>query len=241
MQYAFYVNIIGDLGFILVLLIVLMSLWGAFSGSGRSRNLSLLQFFGFIFLLVSIFVVILARMGIISTVGPLSDWMLWGQYLDFGMRSLFLFFIVVYVVMWAYPDFFSVRKWAYIVFLIGPIVVEIFMFLAFGDGAYTQLWLISWIVLAILYMALIPLFASFKYTKQDRIRGTPRVKWIWLTLVGLLSWFFGEMILSFGQLLSMAVTLTNSIALTIISFHTFGWFLFLVGFIFQRRSIRAST
>ncbi|MFX1482176.1 MAG: hypothetical protein ACFFCP_03200 [Promethearchaeota archaeon] len=241
MQYELYVNIIGDLGFIMVLLIVLLSLWGAFSGSGRSRNLSLLQFFGFIFLLASVFVVMLARMGIISSVGPSSDWMLWGQYLDFGMRSLFLFFIVTYVVTWAYPDFFSLRKWAYIVFLIGPIVVEFFMFLAFGDGTYTQLWLISWIVLAILYMALIPLFATVKYTGQDRILGTPRVKWIWLTLVGLLSWFFGEMILSFGQLLSLGVTMTNSIALAIVCLHTFGWFLILVGFIFQGRSIRAST
>ncbi|MDH4214321.1 MAG: hypothetical protein OEV85_10400 [Candidatus Thorarchaeota archaeon] len=241
MQYELYVNTIGALGFIIVLLIILLSLWGAFSGSGRSRNLSLLQFFGFIFLLVSVVVVMLARMGIISTVGPLSDWTLWGQYLNFGMRYLFLFFIAIYVVMWAYPDFFSVRKWAYIVFLIGPIVVEIFMFLAFGNGAYTQLWLISWIVLAILYMVLIPLYASVKYTRQDRIRGTPRVKWIWLTLVGLLSWFFGEMIVSFGQLLSLGVTLTNSIALTIVSFHTFGWFLILVGSIFQGRSIRASA
>jgi hypothetical protein len=89
-------------------------------------------------------------------------------------------------------------------------------------------------------MAVIPVYATLRYTQQDRIRGSPLVKWIWVTLLGLLIWFFGEALLVTGSILQLpggvdwfsAIDAMNTSSLVI------AWFLILVGFVFQARTSR---
>ncbi|MFW9800997.1 MAG: hypothetical protein ACFFD9_11215, partial [Candidatus Thorarchaeota archaeon] len=127
-----------------------------------------------------------------------GSWAAWARYVDFGLRGAYLAFLVIYVIMWAFPKFFSERKWAIIVVLIGPIVYEILMFGTFSISptTYRLAYLLTGLSLAVLYMALIPIYATYHYTRQDRVRGSPQVMWIWVVLIGLLLWFSGEAVLT---------------------------------------------
>ncbi len=114
---------------------------------------------------------------------------------------------------------------------------------AINSNMYAPAWLATGLVLAILYMVLIPLYATYVYTRQDRIRGSPQVMWIWVVLIGLLFWFFGEAVLGLSQMLQWPGwnSFFSETAVAIVGSHTIGWYLILIGFFFQRRAIQSRT
>ncbi|MFW9944345.1 MAG: hypothetical protein ACFFB7_05050 [Candidatus Sifarchaeia archaeon] len=241
MQFELLVSSMGLLGTIAIFLVALFMLWGIFSRSGRGRTLSLLGFLVAILAATGWLVVDFAKSGIIS----LTDWNAWGRYVDFGVRGIWMFLLLIYVIMWGLPDFLSQRKWAVIIFLIVPIIYEILMYGTFAIDSITfgPAWLATGLVLAILYMAIIPLYATVVYTRQDRIRGTSGVIWIWLAMVGLLVWFLGELVLGISQILQLPGwnSWFSAIGATIASAHVIGWFLLFIGFALQARTSQAGT
>ncbi|MHA2303679.1 MAG: hypothetical protein ACXACD_22305, partial [Candidatus Thorarchaeota archaeon] len=132
MQFELLVNSISLLGLIPVFLLILLMLWSIYTSTGRGRTLSFVAFLISVSVAVAWATTTLTRMGILSRDFPSSDWTIWGQYLDWGFRGAYMFLIAIYVIVWAFPDFFSERKWAFIVALIGSIVYEILMFSAFS-------------------------------------------------------------------------------------------------------------
>jgi hypothetical protein len=214
-------------------------LWGIIAGTGRSRNLSIMGFLISLFVLVGFVVVQSTRLGMIL----LADWVNWGRYVDFGVRGLWLFLIFIYMFMWAFPDLLNEKKWILIVALILPIIYELMMFIAFGNSAFIDMWLAIEVVSVVVYMAIVPLYATFSYTKQDRVKGTPRVLWIWVTFLGVFLWFIGEFVLGIGMLFQLPgydSYISDLGVITMIA-HAVGWLVMLLGFVFQRRAIQASS
>ncbi|MFX1261286.1 MAG: hypothetical protein ACFFAZ_04300 [Promethearchaeota archaeon] len=237
MQFELLVNSMGIIGMIPIFLLVLLMLWGFIGGSGRTRTLSLLAFLGYLFVAIGWLVVTMERMNM-----PLMDWSL-ARYIDFGVRGIWLFLLAVYCFIWALPDLINERKWLVIVLLILPIVYEALMIGTFSivSSPYRDAWLVTDAVFVTIYMALIPLYTTIRYVGQDRIKGTARVMWIWLTLIGVLIWFFGELLLGSSQLLNMPGwnSFFSSIGLTVVSTHAIGWWIILLGNFFQRRALQA--
>jgi hypothetical protein len=235
MQFEMYVNNIGLLSLVPVVLLIILTLWGVFTSSGRRRTLSLLGFLMFLSVLASQLVLNLTRLNILSSI----DWALWGVYVDFGMMGFYMFLILLYAIIFAFPDFFNARKWIFILPLIGAIIYWGLMVgaLAFSS-LYETAWLATGLVLVILYMILIPLYATFQYTRQDRNRGSPKVIWTWVILLGGIIWAIGLAYFFGGWLLMLPgyASFFSQFALTIVSLFTTGWFLILIGFIFQRRA-----
>ncbi|MFX0106697.1 MAG: hypothetical protein ACFE7R_00255 [Candidatus Hodarchaeota archaeon] len=241
MQFQVLVNNLSLLGLIAIALLILVMLFGIIRGSGRSRTLALLGFLGFLSAAIGWVVVGFVRTGVIN----LADWALWGRYIDFGTRGIWLFLLAAYAIILGFPDFLRERKWAIIVVLIGPIIYEILMYGTFSISSdiYETAWLVTGLILAIMYMLVIPLFATLRYVKQDGIRGTPQVKWIWVVLLGVLIWFFGELVLGASQLLQLPGwnSFFGEIGLMIVSAHVFGWWIILVGYILQMRAIQSGS
>ena len=239
MQVVSYVNGMGLLSIVLLFLLILFFLVGIIRNLGRTRNLSLFGFLISIFALIGWVVVTLIRMGIAS----ITDWIQWGRYVDFGVRGIWAFLLLMYVVVWAFPDYFNERKWALIVALILPLIYEVLMFVAFSDLAFINAFLASDVILIVIYMAIIPLYATVNYIRQDRIRGTPRVKWIWVTLLGLMFWFIGELVLGVSMWFQLPGydSYFSTLGVTIMVTHTIGWIVLLIGFVFQERSIQSSA
>jgi hypothetical protein len=235
MQFELFVHSLGLLGLIPVVLMVILGLWGVFTSSGRQRTLLLLGFLIFLSVFLAQLVVQLTRLGFL----PYSAWSLWGQYVDFGMIGFYMFLIVLYAIILAFPTFFNERKWIIIVPLIGLIVYEALMYSAnaISFALYGAAWLWTGLVLAILFMIVIPLYATFQYTRQDRIRGSPQVIWIWVFMLGALIWAIATSLLFGGWLFQLPGydSFFSSLAMTMVSSLTIGWYLILVGFIFQRR------
>lgn len=239
MQNVLLIDSFGLLGSLALILLLILMLWGTISGTGRSRNLSLLGFLISFFVIVGWIVTTFSRLGITSFL----DWVNWGRYVDFGVRGLWLFLIFIYMFMWAFQDVLSEKKWILLIALILPLVYEIVMLIAFGNSAFIDMWLALEVVYVVIYLGLIPFYATFSYTRQERVRGTPRVIWIWVTLIGVLLWFIGEFILGIGMLFQLPGydSWISDLFVIIIIAHALGWLVMLLGFIFQRRAIQASV
>ncbi|MFW9966674.1 MAG: hypothetical protein ACFFEA_05915 [Candidatus Thorarchaeota archaeon] len=241
MQFEIIVNSMGILAMIPAFLLMLLMLYGVFTDTGRNRTLALLGFVAFLCAAVGFLTVSLTRVNILTGL----DWANWGRYLNFGLRGIWLFLLVMYMMVLAFPDFLSARKWLVIVAIIGPIIYEILMFSTFSISSttYGQAWLLTGLVLSILYMALIPLYATLRYTQLDRFRGSSQVKWVWLVLIGLLFWFIGELVLGLSQLLELPGwnSFFSGIGLMIVSAITIGWWLILLGYVFFGRTSQSGT
>ncbi|MFW9794689.1 MAG: hypothetical protein ACFFEE_10330 [Candidatus Thorarchaeota archaeon] len=240
MQYQLLVESLGLLSLLLLFLLLLLMLWGIIRGTGRSRNLSLMGFLISLFVIIGWIVVSLSRQGIITGM----DWIEWGRYVDFGVRGLWLFLIFMYMALWAFPDHISEKKWILIVALILPLIYEILMFVAFAYYPdFIEMWLALEVITVVIYMAIVPLYATFRYTKQENVRGTPRVLWIWVTFLGVLLWFIGEFVLGISMLFQLPGydSYFSDLGAIIMSTHTLGWLVMLLGFVFQRRAIQLST
>jgi len=238
MQFELLVQSLTLLQMIPVILVMLLMLWGVFAGTGRSRNLSLLAFL----IALSYAIVLLSFAAVKLDWITGTDWVNWGTYVAGGMTGVYLALLIIYVTIWAFPNFFSERKWAIIVALIGPIVYELLLFsttpwTAYGLGLA---WRATALILGVLYMIVIPLYATFHYTRQDRIRGSPLVKWTWVVLIGLLFWSFGEATIIIAQIMELSGWFWTEVGLAQVSMQTIGWYLILVGFVFQRRAIQSA-
>jgi hypothetical protein len=173
-----------------------------------------------------------------------TDWVNWGAYVNFGMRGPIYFLLVIFVTIWAVPDFFSERKWAVIIALLGPIVYELLMFSYFAiSNIYAPAFWFTMLVVSLLYMAVIPLMATIQRTRKDDVRGSARVIWFWVVLIGILLWFFGDAILAAEQFLQLPgyANVNDELSLLLNSAHASGWYLILIGFIFQQRASKADT
>lgn len=234
MQFEVIVNSMGLLNLIPVFLLLIITLWGAFTSSGRDRILPLLGFLIVLSFAVGQLVVQLTRLLIL----PLSYWSYWGMYVDFGLMGIYMFLIVLYALIGTFPDFFNARKWIVIVPLIGLIVYEILMYnaLAVSFILYGTAWLATALTLVLLFMIVFPLYATFRGTQQDSIRGTPRVKWNWINTLGVLLWAFGLLALFGGWLLGLDVSFFSSLSTTTVSLFTIGWYLMLVSYVFLIRT-----
>jgi len=172
MQFELMVNSIGLVSLIPVFLLIILTLWGVFTSSGRGRMLSLLGFLIFLSVAGAQLVVQLTRLLIL----PLFYWSFWGTYIDFGLKGVYIFLIVIYAIILAFPDFFSARKWIVIFPLIGFIAYEILMYnaLAISFLLYGNAWLITTLVLVVLFMMVIPLYGTFQYTRQTESVDLPK-------------------------------------------------------------------
>ncbi len=235
LQFELFVHSLGLLGLIPVVLMIVLALWGVLTSSGRQRTLLLLGFLIFLSVLIGQVVVQLTRLGIL----PYSAWSLWGQYVDLGMIGFYMLLIVIYAIILAFPAFFNERKWIIIFPLIGFIVYEALMYSANAISfiLYGNAWFATGLILAILFMIVIPLYATFQYTRQDRIRGSPNVLWIWLFMLGTLIWAIAISLLFGGWLFMLPGydSFFSSLGLTMVSALTIGWYLILIGFFFQLR------
>jgi hypothetical protein len=234
MQFELMVNSIGLVSLIPVFLLIILTLWGVLTSSGRGRILSLLGFLIFLSVAGAQLVVQLTRLLIL----PMFFWSIWGTYIDFGLKGFYIFLIVIVAIILAFPDFFSARKWIVIFPLIGLIAYEILMYnaLAISFLLYGNAWLITALALVVLFMIVIPLYGTFQYTRQDRIRGSPKVKWMWLITLGNLLWAGALITLFGGWYLGLDLTFFSSLSATIVSLLAISWYLILIGYFFQLRT-----
>lgn len=234
MQFELLVNSFGLVSLIPVFLLIILMLWGVFTSSGRGRMLSLLGVLIFLFVAVAQLTVQLRRLSILTTL----DWNIWGVYVDFGFKGAYIFLIVVYAIILAFPDFFNARKWIVIFPLIGFIAYEILMYnaLTLPFIFYGNTWLIYTIIYVTLFMIVIPLYGTFQYTRQDRFRGSPKVKWMWIVTLGGVFWAGALMTLFGGWYMGLDVSFFSSLSVTIVSLFAVGWYLILVGYFFQLRT-----
>lgn len=235
MQFELFVNNLGLLSLVPVVLMIILTVWGLMTSSGRQRVLALLGFLIFVSVLVAQVVVQLTRLNIL----PISAWTLWGEYVDFGMKGFYMFLILLYAFILAFPDFFNERKWIIILPLIGVIVYWGLMIgaLAISAIVYETAWLATGLVLVILYMILLPLYATIHYSREDRNRGSPKLIGTWIITLGGLIWAIGVTLL-FSSMLFMLPgydSFFSQLALTIVSLLTSSWYLILIGFLLQRR------
>ncbi|MFW9891169.1 MAG: hypothetical protein ACFFFO_03145 [Candidatus Thorarchaeota archaeon] len=241
MQNVLLVDAFGLLGSLALILLLILMIWGIIVGTGRSRNLSIVGFLVSLFVIVGWIVTTITRMGII----PIIDWIRWGRHVEFGMRGLWLFMIFVYMFIWAFPDLLSERKWILVAALILPLIYELMMFIAFSSvpSVFIETFLALEVITVVIYLGIIPLYAAFRYTRQERVQGTPRVPWIWLTEIGVLIWFVGEFILGIGMLFQLPGydSFISDLSVVTISTHAIGWLVMFLGFIFQRRAIQVSA
>ncbi|MFW9845598.1 MAG: hypothetical protein ACFFD6_02535 [Candidatus Thorarchaeota archaeon] len=224
------------LGTIPVILLVLLMWWGFVRGSGRTRTLSLLAFLGYLFVAIGWFAMTIPFLGAAS--------------ISWVVKGIWLYLLAVYCFIWALPDLMNERKWLVIILLILPIFFEVLALqLVFGGWGYftpgsltlQKAAIITDAVLLITYMAWFPLYCTIRYVTQDRIKGTARVRWIWLTLIGVLIWFFGEFLEILTAILGIPSSdyLFGIIGLAIIPARIIGWWIMLIGYFFQRRVIQA--
>ncbi|MFX1299787.1 MAG: hypothetical protein ACFFAL_03385 [Promethearchaeota archaeon] len=234
MQFELMVNSIGLLGLIPVFLLIILTLWAVFTSSGRGRILSLLGFLIFLTVAGAQLTVQLTRLLIL----PMFFWSIWGTYIDFGFKGAYIFLIVVYAIILAFPDFFNARKWIVIFPLIGFIAYEILMYyaLTWPFFYFGNTWLIYTIVYVLLFMIVIPLYGTFQYTRQDRIRGSPKAKWMWLITLGNLLWAGALIALFGGWYLGLDLSFFSSLSATVVSLLTISWYLILIGYFFQLRT-----
>jgi hypothetical protein len=227
------VNNIGLLGLIPVFLLIILTLWATVTSTGRTRTLALLGFLIFLSVVIGQMAVQLTRL----LIAPPGFWGTWGMYIDFGTMGIYMFLIVLYALILAFSNFINERKWIIILPLIGLFAFLILMYnaLTISFVLYGDAFLLTGLVLALVYMIVIPLYATFQYTRQEKIRGSPIVIWMWIVMLGTLLWASGLAGLFGGWYFGLDVSFFSALSLTIVSLFTIGWYLILVGYIFQRR------
>jgi hypothetical protein len=189
-----------------------------FSSTGRKRTLAILGF------LIAFFLVLTYTIGAFGINQPLYIWQTLYSYIYWGLLAVSPFFLVYYAIILAYPDFFSQHKWTIILPAIGLIVYEVINI--FDITGITIYW--SFLIYIVIYLLLIPLIATYHYLRLDRIRGTPRVKWILTITLGVFLWFIAYAMNS--VLLIMHPTLLTPPGTEIMfAILALGWWMILIG------------
>jgi hypothetical protein len=241
-------------------------IWIATSKTGRAKTLALVGLPIPVFFLIR-----LATLFI--TLRPFLDWAWLIHFTSFGICP---YFVLLYVTTLVFPDLLSERRWVALVALIGPIVHELVTLIDVGqfassadyftEGIGNYIMQIPHVPFAFLgitlvylgiYLVVVPMYAMYRYTRLDRIRGRPRVKWIWLSLFGLLLWFIAEAITWGGWIaqtaggwpptwyaandLGWVVIVGNFEALIPAAVSAISWYLIFIGIVMIERLTQEST
>ena len=257
-------------GLVPVVLMLVLLIWIAATKTGRARTLSLVG------LPIPIFYLI-RQITLFALLRPFLDWAWMIHFASFG---IYPYFVALYVTILAFPNLLSERKWVAFVALIGPIAYELATFIDVGlFASSTTLWtefvpptqegyavymphvphayLVTTLVYLTVYLVIVPLYAVYRYTRLDRIRGTPRAKWVWLALIGLLLWFIADALTWGGWLVQTwagweqfwysytdhgwAVIVGKFEALLPAAVSAISWYIIFIGMLFMQRSSTEST
>ncbi len=201
-----------------IVLAMLYQLITLFTSTGRKRTLAILGF------LIALFLMLTYTIFAFAMYQPLSLWTSLYYYIFWGLWAVGQFFLVYYVIILAFPDFFSQRKWTIILPAIGLIVYEIMTILRIPEG--TVYW--SFLIYNVIYLLIIPLISTYNYLRLDRVRGTPRVKWIFTITLGVVLWFIAYAMTSVLLIMYPTILIPpgTEIAFTILAL---AWWIILIG------------
>lgn len=254
------------LGLVPVILLMVLLIRIAAANSGKAKNLALIGLPIPVFFLIRI-------ASLFITLRPFLDWAWLVNFTSFG---IYPYFVAMYVTILAFPDLLSERRWVALVALIGPIAYELVTLIDVGrfasstsyftEGIGNYIMQIPHVPFAFLgitlaylaiYLVVVPMYTMYRYTRLDRIRGTPRVKWIGLSLFGLLLWFIAEAITWGGWIaqtiggwpqtlyaaydLGWAVIVGNFEALIPAAVSAISWYLIFIGIVLMERSTQVTT
>jgi hypothetical protein len=212
-----------------IFLAMLLQLINTFTSTGRKRILSFLGFLiaFFLFLSAIIFAYSLHFQ-------PLLWFTLYGP-IFWILNGVSPFILVYYVIILAFPDFFNNRKWALILPVIGFIgYLAVALNNLFLNGPAPVYWspihYYGFLLYIIVYMLIIPLFAAYQYLQLDRIRGTPRVKWILVITLGTILWFT-----SYALMLYPPFSFTPALW-TPVAIVGLAWWVILIGSVFDSKA-----
>jgi hypothetical protein len=142
--------------------------------------------------------------------------------------------------MLAFPDFFSNHKWVIILPVIGFITILAVVLVDIPIGGVDPL---NWssihyygvLLYYTVYILIIPLFAAYHYLRLERIRGTPRVKWILLITLGAILWFIA------GTVTLIPPFTVMPAAMVPVAILGLAWWIILIGSVLDSRAGRPST
>ncbi|MFX0078516.1 MAG: hypothetical protein ACFE8O_04695 [Candidatus Hermodarchaeota archaeon] len=169
-----------------IVLAMLYQLIIMFTSTGRKRTLAILGF------LIAFFLMLTHTIFVFAMYQPLYSWQTLYYYILWGLFAVSQFFLVYYVTILAFPDFFNQHKWTIILPAIGLIAYEIIVIFRIPGGSVY--W--SFLIYNVIYLLIIPLISTYHYLRLDRIRGTPRVKWILTITLGVFLWFISYAMMS---------------------------------------------
>ena len=221
------------LALIPVLFALVLQLLTMFTSSGRRRILAMLGFFITLFLVIPLS---LATYGILLFFDYLSWQLVYGPiyWMVIGVSPLFL---VYYSVVLAFPDLFKKYLWLIILPILGFVVLEIVAILAL----WTFLFYTVMVVYNTIYILIIPLIATYYYLQLERIRGTPRVKWILIITLGVVLWFIALAIMYFFPQFGLVPSFPNPGILVPLVIGGIGWWNILLGSLMDRRAGRQGS
>lgn len=199
---------------------MLLQLINTITTTGRKRILSLLAF------LIALFVLLPSAIFTYAMYQLLILWQTFYYYIVWSLLGFSQVFLVYYVIILAFPDFFRRNWWAIILPIIGLIAYVPFTFLS---APSIQIHFSGFLIYNVVYMLLIPLYATYHYLQLDRIQGTTRVKWILVTTLGLILWFIG-LELMFYPTFSWMPGLVIPIGITALA-----WWIIFIGSVFFTR------
>ena len=203
-----------------------------FTSTGRKRILAILGFLIALFVLlplsISAYYFLILEFYLIwnAIYGPIS-WIL------YGFSQLFL---VYYLIILAFPDLFRNKKWTIILPIIGFAAYEVVAILV----PLSQLTLTVFLIYNVIYVLIIPLITTYFYLRLDRIRGTPRVKWILVITLGVVIWFISYALMYIPEYLYHPSFLPPG-ALLPLGVGGLGWWIILLGSFMDMRAGRQST
>jgi hypothetical protein len=188
---------------------------------------------GFFITLFLVIPISLATYGILLFYDYLSWQLVYGPiyWMLIGISPLFL---VYYSVVLAFPDFFKRYLWLIILPVIGFVALEIVVILAL----WTVLLYAVLIIYQTIYILIIPLIATYYYLQLDKIRGTPRVKWILVTVLGVVLWFIAMAIMYFFPQFMLVPSFPNPGVLVPLAIGGIGWWIILIGSFMDMRAGR---
>jgi hypothetical protein len=215
------------LSIIPVFLAMLLQLINTFTSTGRKRILSILGFLIALFTFLSSFLLVYG-------IGfqPILFWYTVYAPIFWVLLGFSQFFLVYYAVILAFPDFFSKNKWTMILPIIGFVAYETAAILV----PWSELHYNVFLIYNVIYMLIIPLIATYNYLRLDRIRGTPRVKWIIVITVGMVLWFIGYSVSS----LVPEYRFLPGLIIPVV-FVALAWWIILIGSVLDSRAGKQRT
>jgi hypothetical protein len=214
---------------------MLYQLINTFTRTGRKRILAILGFLIALFLVLPLSI-FLYGWGF----QPYLFWVTVYGPIFYVLLAVSPFFLVYYVIMVSFPDFFSKNKWAIILPVIGFITILAVTLVDIPLGITN---ILNWspihyygvLLYYTVYILIIPLFAAYHYLRLERIRGTPRVKWILVITLGTVLWFIAGTVGLIPPFTSMPGAMVPAAILGL------AWWIIFIGSVLDSRAGRPST